>query len=105
MSKDKSHMSHRYIELFLNSSSDSNVGGGGGSIHGGHTGGGGGNTGSMLGGIGGFGKQNNINVTFQHPTARRGVIENIFPPILIQKELLCKFNPRIWILKAHLLYL
>lgn len=29
MSKDKGHMQHRYIELFLNSSGSSNGGGGG----------------------------------------------------------------------------
>lgn len=40
MSKDKSHMSHRYIELFLNSSPNNNAGGT--------------SSGSLLGGIGNF---------------------------------------------------
>ncbi|XP_033230351.1 heterogeneous nuclear ribonucleoprotein H-like [Belonocnema kinseyi] len=43
MSKDKSHMSHRYIELFLNSSTGPSGGGGGG-----------GGGGMSLGGIGNF---------------------------------------------------
>lgn len=50
MSKDKSHMSHRYIELFLNSSGNSQ---GMGNNCGGNGGGGGGG-GGMLGGIGSF---------------------------------------------------
>ncbi|XP_006824910.1 heterogeneous nuclear ribonucleoprotein H3-like isoform X2 [Saccoglossus kowalevskii] len=56
MSKDKAHMQHRYIELFLNSSQGSMVGGGGGGSVGG--GGGTGGFGNQAGGIGMSGQSN-----------------------------------------------